>query len=196
MKAELLLDLCNQALDRKSAAEALALAEAAQGIYEGAGAYVAPADVANAYQGIAHALRKLDRNQDAIEVIGKAIEILRERQDPYVDNLLRTRAIWCNQAGDWEGALQSNLETIRLNEIDGNTEWEAKSWVSAGITYMNTSNQREAIKCLLRARELFKAMKMLPDVGRCDTQLSDAYCHLEDFDNAYSHATKALHVPN
>ena len=42
VKAELLLNLCNQALDRKSAAEALALAETAQGICENAGSYVAP----------------------------------------------------------------------------------------------------------------------------------------------------------
>ena len=61
VRAELLLDLSNQALDRKSADEALALAETAHGIFENAGANVAPANVANFYQGIAHALRKLDR---------------------------------------------------------------------------------------------------------------------------------------
>ena len=194
VKAELLLDLCNQALDRKSAAEALTLAETAREIYESSGAYVAPSDVANAYQGIAEALRKLDRNQDAIEVMGKAIEILQELQDPYVDNLLRTKALWCNQVGDWEGALQSNLEAIRLNEIDGNAEWEANSWIGAGITYMNIGNYQESIKCLLRAREMFAEIQMVPHVGRCDIQLADAYRKAGDFENARSYGTKALHV--
>lgn len=110
--------------------------------------------MANALQGIALALRKLDRNDEAIEVLGKANEILRERQDLYLDNVLLTNAIWCSQAGDWEGAIKSNLEAIRLNEIDGNTEWEAKSWVRAGITYKNTRNHGDAIKSPLRAREI------------------------------------------
>ena len=193
-KAELLLDLCNEALNRKSAAEALALAETAQGIYEKSGAYVSSADIANAYQGIAHSLKKLDRDEEAIAVLGKAIEVLQEQHDPYADNLLRTRAIWCNQSADWESSLESNLEAVRLNEIDGNQEWEAKSWVNTSITYKRMKKYREAIECLLKARQLFKVLKMVPDAAKCDIELSENYLEAGDPENAYSAGTKALHV--
>ena len=193
-KAELLLDLCNEALNRKSAAEALALAETAQGIYEKSGAYVSSADIANAYQGIAHSLKKLDRDEEAIAVLGKAIEVLQEQHDPYADNLLRTRAIWCNQSADWESSLESNLEAVRLNEIDGNQEWEAKSWVNTSITYKRMKKYREAIECLLKARQLFKVLKMVPDAAKCDIELSENYLEAGDLANAYSAGTKALHV--
>ena len=58
----------------------------------------------------------------------------------------------------------------------------------------NYQNDQEAIKCLLRAREMFKEIKMVPDVGRCDIQLADAYHRVGEFRSAYSHGTKALHV--
>ena len=193
-KAELLLDLCNEALNRKSAAEALALAETAQSIYEKAGAYVSSADVANAYQGIAHSLKKLDRDKEAIEVLGKAIEVLQEQHDPYADNLLRTRAIWCNQSGDCEASLKSNLEAVRLIEIDGNKEWEAKSWVNTSITYKRMKKYPEAIESLQKARQLFKLLKMVPDVAKCDIELSEVYLCAGDVENASLSGTKALHV--
>ena len=59
---------------------------------------------------------------------------------------------------------------------------------------MNSSNHGEVIKSLLIARELFKALKMVPGVGMCDTELAVAFCRAEDFGNAYSHAIRALHV--
>jgi tetratricopeptide (TPR) repeat protein len=122
-RADVLLALSKKAGYRGANEEALALAETAQDIYTSLGSTAADADIANAYTGISYSLRQLNKTEEAIRVLDKAVDIYREDHFPYIDDLLRTKGIWHSELGDWESTLQCHLEAVRVNEIDGNQEW-------------------------------------------------------------------------
>ena len=90
-RADVLLALSKKAGYRGANEEALALAETAQDIYISLGATAADADIANAYTGISYSLKQLNKTEEAIRVLNKAVDIYREDHYPYIDDLLRTK---------------------------------------------------------------------------------------------------------
>ena len=193
-RAEVLLALSKQAGFRGSNEEALALAETAHEIYKSLGASVADADIANAFTGISYSLRKLNKTEEAVKVLNKAVEIYRGDHFPFVDDLLRTQAIWYSEIGQWEKTLDCHLEATRVNEIDGNQEWLANSQFNVGVAYGHLGNFPEAINQYKLAREIFKSLKMVPEVGRCDEALSEAHVELGNWEAAIEVGNKALDV--
>jgi tetratricopeptide (TPR) repeat protein len=173
-KAELLIALAHQASHRGSSEEALALAETAREIYESMGATAADAALADAYVGIGHSLRKLHREEDALKAIGKAVDIYRRDQYPYVDDLLRTQAGWYAEIDDWSSALACYQEAIVLNEVEDNQEWLARSLFSAGWCLTKMEKYTDAQSNFRRARAIFKTSEMVEQVGWCDERI--AHC--------------------
>jgi len=193
-RADVLLALAKQAGFRSSNAEALALAESAQEIYQSLGATAADADIANAYTGIGYSLRKLNKTEEALEVLSKAVDIYREDHFPFLDDLLRTQAIWYSDLGQWDKTLECHLEAARVNEIDGNQEWLAKSQFNVGIAYGHLKDFPQALKQYQIARKLFKELKMVPEVGRCDEMIAGAYVELGNWELALEAGHRALDV--
>ncbi|CAB4542261.1 MAG: tetratricopeptide repeat protein [Actinobacteria bacterium] len=173
-KAELLIQLAHQATHRGSSEEALALAETAREIYESMGATAADAALADAYVGIGHSLRKLHREEDALKAIGKAVDIYRRDQYPYIDDLLRTQAGWFAELEDWTSALECYKEAVVLNEVEGNQKWLAKSLFSAGWCLVELDQYSDAQANFRKAREIFKSLGMIEQVGWCDERT--AHC--------------------
>ena len=179
-KAQLLLALCKQATYRNAGDEALALAESAKEIYDSLGGIAANADLADAYTGIGYSLKNLNRTAEAASTLEKAVEIHRQDHFPFVDDLLRTQAIWYSELGDWESTLRCHLEAVTVNEVDSNQEWLAKSLFNVGVAYGHLDNFPEAILKYKKARDIFKELKMVVEVGMCDESISEAYVELNN----------------
>jgi tetratricopeptide (TPR) repeat protein len=190
-KAELLLALCKQATFRNAGDEALALAESAKEIYDSLGGIAANADLAEAYTGIGYSLKQLNKTAEAAQTLEKAVEIHRQDHFPFIDDLLRTQAIWYSEIGDWESTLRCHLEAVTVNEIDGNQEWLAKSLFNVGVAYGNLNNFPEAILKYQQAREIFKELKMVIAVGMCDEKLAESYVEVGNGELALEAAKKA-----
>jgi tetratricopeptide (TPR) repeat protein len=193
-RAEVLLQLAQQATYRGAGDEALALAETASEIYESLGARAANADIANAYTGISYSLKELRRTEAAVNVLGKAVDIYRKDHYPFVDDLLRTQAIWYGELGDWQNNLNCQLEAVRVNEIDGNHEWLSKSLYNVAVAYGQLKNYPEAITTYRRARELFKEQKAVVEVARCDEALAEVLIESKEGADALLHIGRALDV--
>ena len=193
-RAEVLLRLAQQATYRGAGDEALALAETASEIYQSLGAKAANADIANAYTGIGYSLKELHRTEDAVKALSKAVDIYRSDHYPFVDDLLRTQAIWYSEMDDWQNALRCHLEAVQVNEIDGNQEWLAKSLYNVAVAYGQLKNYPEAITTYRRARDLFKERKAIVEVARCDESIAGILTEMKDGAEALVHANRALDV--
>jgi tetratricopeptide (TPR) repeat protein len=193
-KADLLLALCKQATFRNAGDEALALAESAKEIYDSLGAAAANADLAEAYTGIGYSLKNLNRTAEAASTLEKAVEIHRQDHFPFIDDLLRTQAIWYSEMGDWESTLRCHLEAVTVNEIDGNQEWLARSLFNVGVAYGHLNNFPESILKYKQARDIFKELKMVVAVGMCDENISEANVELGNGELAVEAAKRALDV--
>ena len=193
-KAELLLALCKQATYRNAGDEALALAESAKEIYDSLGGIAANADLAEAYTGIGYSLKQLNRTAEAARTLEKAVEIHRQDHFPFVDDLLRTQAIWYSELGDWDSTLRCHLEAVTVNEVDGNQEWLAKSLFNVGVAYGHLDRHTEAILKYKQARDIFKELKMVVEVGMCDECISEAHVELGNGELALEAAKNALDV--
>jgi len=122
-RAELLIELAQQAIYRSSGSEALALAEEAHEIYKAMGARASSVAMANAITGIGYSLKELNRVDEATKALDGAIDLLRESGHPFVVDTLRTKASWHGEQGDWRAALESYSEAARINEVDGCREF-------------------------------------------------------------------------
>jgi tetratricopeptide (TPR) repeat protein len=179
-RAELLIQLAQQAVYRDSGSEALALAEQAHEIYKSMGATASSAGLANAITGIGYSLRQLNRVDEATKVLDSAIALLHENGYPFVVDTMRTKAVWLSESKQWEEAFSTYLEIVRLNEIDGDERFVAKDLFNAAHCLHEMERWDEVISMALRAREIFKAEKMVFEISWCDLNMASAHAHLGD----------------
>ena len=193
-KAELLLALSKQASYRGAGEESLALAESAQEIYESLGALASNSDIANAYTGVSYSLKQLNKTEEALKVMNKVVEIYKSDHLPFVDDLLRTQATWYSELGEWEKTLECHKQAVTVNEIDSNQEWLAKSQFNVGVAYAHLSNFDEAIRHYQISRNIFKSLKMVPEVARCDEAIAEAFVELGNGELALAAGIRALDI--
>ena len=179
-RAELLIQLAQQAIYRSSGNEALALAEQAHEIYKAMGARASSVAMANAITGIGYSLRQLNRVDEATKALDSAIDLLRENGHPFVVDTMRTKATWFGEMKRWDEALATYLEIVRVNEIDGVDEFMARDLFSAAHCLSELGRWEEVIKTALRAREIFKAEKMVFEISWCDLNIALAHAELGD----------------
>jgi len=192
-KALLLIQLSQQARYRSAYAESLELAHAGVAEYESLG--VVPYEqLADAYLSLATAHRNMNNFRDAIAVADKAIVVAKEDNYPFLDDILRSKAIWSGEIGDWEVSLETHLEAVRFNEINGSEKWMAKSLFNVGLCLFEMDRFDKAIEPLRKAREVFVREKKVADVGRVDCVLADCYVELKSGENALQAAIKSLDV--
>ena len=177
-RAELLIQLAQQALYRSSGNEALALAEQAHEIYQGLGARASSIAMANAITGIGYSLKELNRVDEATKALDGAIDLLRESKHPFLVDTLRTKASWHGEQGKWNEALAGYSEIAQINELDSNTEFYARDLFSISHCYHELGNWSEVITYGLKAREIFKEQKMVFEISWCDLNIADAHAEL------------------
>ncbi len=191
-RADLLLELSQRATFRNSCEEALALAEEARDHLLKAGADETL--MVRAYIAESYALASLDRKMEAVRVLDKVVEASRRNADPFIDDHLRTQSLWYADAQDWQGALECQLEAIRVNEIDGDQQWLARSYFLAGNCYFQIKEYELAIDYYTRARTIYKQNRNVTEIGACDIWIGEAYTGLGNGEMGLTYSNRALDV--
>jgi tetratricopeptide (TPR) repeat protein len=179
-RAELLIELAQQAIYRSSGSEALALAEEAHEIYKAMGARASSIAMANAITGIGYSLKELNRVDEATKALDGAIDLLRESGHPFMVDTLRTKASWHGEQGNWNAALEGYSEAARINEVDGCREFFARDLFNIAHCNHQLGNWQQVITYALRAREIFKEEKMVFEISWCDLNIADSHAELGD----------------
>jgi len=147
-----------------------------------------------AYIAESYALASLDRKIEAARVLGKVVDLSRRDSDPFIDDHLRTQALWYSDMKDWQAALDCQLEAIRVNEIDGDQKWLARSYFLAGNCYFQMKEFSLAIDYYKRARTIYKREKDVTEVGSCDIWIGESYATLGNGELALTYSNQALDV--
>jgi tetratricopeptide (TPR) repeat protein len=176
----LLIQLAQQAIYRSSGSEALAFAEEAHEIYKAMGARASSIAMANAITGISYSLKELNRVDDATKAIDGAIDLLRDSAHPFVVDTMRTKAMWLCEMKRWEEALKTYLEIIKINEIDGNSEFVARDLFHVAHCFHELGRWSSVIETAHKAREIFKVKKLIHEISWCDLNIADAHAELGD----------------
>jgi tetratricopeptide (TPR) repeat protein len=179
-RAELLIQLAQQAIYRSAGSEALALAEQAHEIYKAMGAKASNVAMANAITGIGYSLKQLNRVDEATKALDSAIDLLRDNGHPFVVDTMRTKASWFSETKRWDDAIATYQEIVRINEIDGHDEFVGRDLFSIAHCLYESGRWEQAIKTALRAREIFKEEKMVYEISWCDLNIAGAYAELGD----------------
>jgi tetratricopeptide (TPR) repeat protein len=190
-RAELLIQLAQQAIYRSSGDEALALAEQAHQIYQSMGATASSIGMANAITGIGYSLKELKKVDEATMALNGAIDLLRDSNDPFLADTLRTKASWYGEQSNWLRALDSYIEAAQIDEIDGNMEFFARDLIAIANCYYELGNWSETITYALKAREIFKEQKLIFEISWCDLSIADAHAELQDGEQAIFWGRKA-----
>jgi tetratricopeptide (TPR) repeat protein len=190
-RAELLIQLAQQAIYRSSGDEALALAEQAHQIYQAMGATASSIGMANAITGIGYSLKELKKVDEATMALNGAIDLLRDSNDPFLADTLRTKASWYGEQSNWLRALDSYVEAAQIDEVDGNMEFFARDLIAIANCYYELGNWSETITYALKAREIFKEQKLIFEISWCDLHIADAHAELQDGEQAIFWGRKA-----
>jgi tetratricopeptide (TPR) repeat protein len=104
------------------------------------------------------------------------------------------QSMWYSEMKDWESALKCQQEAIVVNEIDGDTQWLARSLFLAAHCYHNMKNYTMAIDYYKRARAIYKTDKNVNEVGGCDIWIGDSYAELGNGELALTYGNQALDI--
>lgn len=179
-RAELLIQLAQQAIYRSSGDEALAFAEQAHQIYKSMGATASSIGMANAITGIGYSLKELNKVDEATAALSGAIDLLRESKHPFLADTLRTKASWYGEQSNWLKSLDSYIEAAQIDEVDGNQEFYARDLMAIANCYYEMNSWSEAITYALKAREIFKERKMVFEISWCDLNIANSHAELKD----------------
>ncbi len=174
-RAQVLLELAQDAVNRDNGSQALVLAEEARQIYGQMGALIPGVEHARAISGVAAALGCLRRYLNAAETLDEAISLQRESNYQFVHDTLRGQGCWYYEAENYEKALESFLESVRILEIDGNEEFLAIDLSNAGRCYFRLQKYPEALSILSQAREIYKGRKSLVELSGVYRDIAEAH---------------------
>jgi tetratricopeptide (TPR) repeat protein len=192
-KAKLLVSLSRLVHRRGSYYESLELAQASLKEYELVDCGQKDL-LADAYLNLANAYRSVKNDPKAMEVMQKAVEIAKADNYPYLDDLLSSQANWYSQNGDWNAALNTNLEALRFNELNGCEEWTARSLFNVGLCYAELKMFEESVDAFRKSLEIFKHEKMIPDAGHAYCALAIYLVEFGNLEEALLLAGKALSI--
>ena len=190
-RAELLIQLAQQAIYRSSGDEALAFAEQAHQIYQAMGATASSIGMANAITGIGYSLKELNKVDEATTALNGAIDLLRDSKHPFLADTLRTKASWYGEQSNWMRALDSYIEAAQIDEVDGNREFYARDLMAIANCYYELSSWSDAVTYALKAREIFKERKMVFEISWCDLNIANSHAELKDGEQAIFWGRKA-----
>jgi len=193
-RAQILLELAQDAVNRNSGNEALALAEEARSIYRGLGAAISSVEVTKAIFGVGLALKELDRAKEAAEVLDEAITLQRESGFQYLADTFRMQGHYYLEAKDYESASRSYLEAAQVDEVDGDEEYLAIDFYHAGRTLFYLKKFQEAVNYFLKARGILKKRRDLVGISWCDRFLAESYVRLGTPEMALASATSCYTV--
>lgn len=174
--------------------EALALAETARDIYTELGA-VAPSDgLAQAYSAIGYNLNQLKRNSEAAYAMSKAVELLRESKSPLAIDLACTLGEWWFGSKNYEKTIECMRECVQEHLVEGNESGAANDLHLIGCAHRELGQHEKSLEAFREARGLFKNIKEVINVARCDQKIAHALVELGEGEEALSAAQKSVDV--
>jgi tetratricopeptide (TPR) repeat protein len=146
--------------------EALALAETARDIYAELGSVVPSDGLAQAYSAIGYNLNQLKRMNEAANAMSKAVDLLRESKSPLAIDLACTLGEWWFSSKEYVKTIECMSECVQEHLVDGNDSGAANDLHLIGCAQRELKNYEQALESFREARELFKKLKEVINVGR------------------------------
>ena len=174
--------------------EALALAETARDIYADLGAIAPAAGLAQAYSAIGYNLNQLKRMNEAATAMSKAVELLRETKSPMAIELACTLGEWWYGSKEYEKTIECMNQCVQEHLVDGNDSGAANDLHLIGCAYRESKNYQKALEAFKESRALFKKLKEVINVARCDQKIAHCLTELGDAEGALIAAQKSLDV--
>lgn len=191
-RAEILIELARQAILRSQGAEALALTEEAHQVYQSMGALAPTAQVITTMMGISQSLQSIDCFTEAITTIDRVIELQQQEGYPFVVDSLRVKAAWLRESGNPAAAIESYLECVRINEIEGEYEFLGHDLYAIAHCYRKLENWEAALTHFEQAKANFKLARMFDEVAWCEAYLADCFSELKQGEVAASLASRII----
>lgn len=174
--------------------EALALAETARDIYTELGSVVPSDGLAQAYSAIGYNLNQLKRMNEAANAMSKAVDLLRESKSPLAIDLACTLGEWWFSSKEYEKTIECMSECVQEHLVDGNDSGAANDLHLIGCAQRELKNYGQALESFQEARALFKKLKEVINVARCDQKIAHCLTEIGDGEAALIAAQKSLDV--
>ena len=174
--------------------EALALAETARDIYTELGSVVPSDGLAQAYSAIGYNLNQLKRMSEAANAMSKAVDLLRESKSPLAIDLACTLGEWWFSSKEYEKTIECMSECVQEHLVDGNDSGAANDLHLIGCAQRELKNYGQALESFQEARALFKKLKEVINVARCDQKIAHCLTEIGDGEAALISAQKSLDV--
>ena len=174
--------------------EALALAETARDIYTELGSVVPSDGLAQAYSAIGYNLNQLKRMSEAANAMSKAVDLLRESKSPLAIDLACTLGEWWFSSKEYEKTIECMSECVQEHLVDGNDSGAANDLHLIGCAQRELKNYGQALESFQEARALFKKLKEVINVARCDQKIAYCLTEIGDGEAALISAQKSLDV--
>ena len=192
-RADVMMSLAKKVTYRNKH-DALSLMQEAVKIYEDPASGALISDKANAYLGLAYSLNQLERVDEALVEMAKAIELHKQDGFSFQDDLLRTQAEMFSKVGNWQSALECQLEAVRLNEIEGDQKFLGLSFQNAGNCLGELGKYKEAIEYHKKAVAIYTEAQELDDVSSCFEKIAEFSLELGEFAEAIAYGQRALNL--
>ena len=174
--------------------EALALAETARDIYAELGSANSHDGLAQAYSAIGYNLNQLKRMSEAADAMSKAVEILRETKSPMASELACTLGEWWYSSKEYAKTIECMDECVQEHLVDGNENGAANDLHLIGCCYRELRDFDKALEAFGEARVIFKKLKEVVNVARCDQKIAYCLTEMGDGEGALAAAQKSLDV--
>lgn len=174
--------------------EALALAETARDIYAELGSVAPPDGLAQAYSAIGYNLNQLKRMSEAATAMSKAVAILRESKSPLAIDLACTLGEWWFSSKEYEKTIECMKQCVQEHLVDSNDSGAANDLHLIGCAQRELKNYGDALESFQEARVLFKKIKEVINVARCDQKIAHCLVEIGDGEGALIAAQRSLDV--
>ena len=193
VRADVMMSLAKKVTYR-SKHDSLALMEAAKEIYEDPANGALISDKANVYLGLAYAYDQLEQVPEALIEMAKAIELYRLDGFSFQDDLLRAQAEMFSKVGNWQAALECQLEAVRLNEIEGDEKFLGLSFQNAANCLGELGQFAQAIEYHKKAVAIYTEIQDLEEVGNCFQKLAEFSFEIGENIEAIAYGERALNL--
>jgi tetratricopeptide (TPR) repeat protein len=126
--------------------------------------------------------------------MSKAVELLREHKSPVALELACTLGEWLFNSKEYEKAIECVEECVQEHLVDGNEIGAANDFYLIGCAKRELGRYEEAIEAFNQARPIYKKLKEVIHVGRCDQKIAYCMIALGDAENGALAAQRALDV--
>ena len=170
------------------------MAETARDIYAELGSVVPSDGLAQAYSAIGYNLNQLKRMNEAANAMSKAVDLLRESKSPLAIDLACTLGEWWFSSKEYEKTIECMSECVQEHLVDGNDSGAANDLHLIGCAQRELKEYGLALESFREARDLFKKLKEVINVARCDQKIAHCLTEIGDGESAIIAAQKSLDV--